>query len=122
LVQQVRGELAGFISVVQPKLLWSTRMVDAILKERPPKGLTGVAYAAVSMWLDDSRRRACVEILKKAIPGADDRTWTAITDLFRIVDNITPAPEWSEFLAALAPFIEKHSPFSVVATSPSERC
>ncbi len=110
LVQQARGELAGLISVVQPKLLWSTQMVDAILKEGPPEALTGVAYAAVNIWPDDSRRRACVEILKKAIPGADDRTWAAITDLFRIVDDITPAPEWLEFLAALAPFIEKHSP------------
>jgi nucleoside phosphorylase len=110
LVQQARGELAGLISIVQPELTWSTQMVDAILKEGPPEALTGVAYAAANMWPDESRRRACAEILKQIIPGADNRTWTAITDLFRIVDDITPTPEWLEFLAAFAPFIEKHSP------------
>ena len=85
-------------------------MVDDILKEGPPEALTGVAYAAVNMWADESLRRGCVEVLKRAIPAADDRTWSAITDLFRIVDDIAPTPEWLEFLTAFAPFIEKHSP------------
>jgi nucleoside phosphorylase len=110
LVQQARGELAGLISVVQPKLSWSAQMVGDILREGPPEALTGVAYAAVNMWSDESLRRGCVEILKRAIPAADDRTWSAITDLFRIVDDIAPTPEWLEFLTAFAPFIERHSP------------
>jgi nucleoside phosphorylase/KaiC/GvpD/RAD55 family RecA-like ATPase len=109
LVQQARGELAGLISVVQPKLSWSAEMVDDILKEGPPEALTGAAYAAVNMWSDESLRRGCVELLKRAIPVADDRTWSAITDLFRIVDDIAPTPEWLEFLTAFAAVIEKHS-------------
>lgn len=110
LVQQARGELAGLVSVVQPKLSWSTIIVDDILKDGPQEALTGVAYAAVNMWSDEPLRRGCVEILKRVIPLADDRTWSAVTDLFRIVDDIAPTPEWMEFLTAFAPLIEKHSP------------
>ncbi|KQQ56388.1 hypothetical protein ASF69_16600, partial [Rhizobium sp. Leaf311] len=109
LVQQARGELAGLISIVQPKLSWSTKMVDDILTQGPPEALTGIAYACVNMWPDEALRRACAELLKRAIPKADDRTWSAITDLFRIVDDIVPTPEWLEFLTALSPFIEKHA-------------
>ncbi|RWC69651.1 MAG: AAA family ATPase [Mesorhizobium sp.] len=110
LVQQARGELAGLISVVQPQLSWATQMVDAILEDGLPEALTGVAYAAVNLWPEELRRRACVEILKRALPRADDRTWSAIIDLFRIVDDITPTLEWLEVLEVIAPFIEKHSP------------
>jgi hypothetical protein len=58
-VQQAHGELAGLISVVQPRLSWSAQMVDEILKEGPPEALTGVAYAAVNVARRTAAPRLC---------------------------------------------------------------
>lgn len=108
LVQQARGEVASLISIAQPELEWANTIVNTILLHGPPEAVTGVAYAAVNMWPDAEKRAAALAILHRAIPKADDRTWFAILDLFRIVDEIDGSPEWISFLESIAAVVDKH--------------
>ena len=43
---------------------------------------------------------------------SDDATWAAIVDLFRIVDEVTPTPEWIAVLQAIAEQIPLKASFN----------
>ena len=109
-LQQAYGELVALVALVQPNLRWAREMLAGIL-ESPglAPARAGAAYTAVNLWAeaDTKYRSAASGILQEIIPKADQATWSAIFDLFRLVDEITPEQEWITFLQVLSKHLDK---------------
>jgi hypothetical protein len=102
-VQQTFGELVALVALVQPALLWSqTLLNDIVDSDEMAWARVGATYTAVNLWNDDKRRPAASLLLQSIVPKADEPTWAAIFDLFRVVDEITPSQEWTSLLEAIA--------------------
>lgn len=98
-VQQAYGELVGLVALVQPSLAWAQdRLSEIVTTPSLTKARVGLAYAAVNVWSDTDTPRAASDLLQRLIPIADSETWSAIFDLFRLVDEITPISEWTSLL------------------------
>jgi hypothetical protein len=102
LVQQAYGELVTLIRLMQPNLEWPVELVKEIMTGEATFARTGAAYAAVHVWAETENTDAASALLEEIIKIADDRTWSAVIDLFRIVDEITPEPAWTRVLQAIA--------------------
>jgi nucleoside phosphorylase len=112
LVQQTYGELATLIGLVQPKLGWPPALIQEILSDGSSMARTGAAYAAIHVWAETDNNKTAAEILQSLIQTADERTWGAVTDLFRIIDEIEPTATWSKLLRAYADQIPKQRSIS----------
>lgn len=98
-VQQAYGELVGLVALVQPSLAWAQDRLSEIIATRSlAKARVGLAYAAVNVWSDTDAPRASSDLLQRLIPIADGEAWSAIFDLFRLVDEIAPISEWTSLL------------------------
>ncbi|TIM26852.1 MAG: hypothetical protein E5Y63_27235 [Mesorhizobium sp.] len=100
--EQGYGELVGLISLVQPTLEWPKVLLAEILsKPDLTNARVGAAYAAVNVWSEYEWREGASLLLQRIVPIADKHAWSAIFDLFRLVDEITPDPVWVELLKTI---------------------
>jgi hypothetical protein len=102
-VQRTLGELVTLVALVQP----AQENFRALLKElleapEMKEARVGAAYTAVNLWNERERRPLAAKVLVEIIPQANQDAWHAVFDLFRIVDEITPEPEWVLVLEAIA--------------------
>jgi nucleoside phosphorylase len=112
-VHQAYGELVALIAIVQPDLGWPGPLLSEIVEsDRLASARVGAAYTAVNLWLNIGSRRAASELLQALVPKADRRTWVAIFDLFRLVDEVTPEPEWIHLLEIMANYMDKAEPLN----------
>lgn len=102
-VQQAYGELVTLIAIVQPGLEWPQPLLKEIIEsENATRARVGAAYAAVNVWPEQKYRPQASLVLNSIIPKADTLAWTAIVDIFRVVDEITPEQEWVTLLQTLS--------------------
>jgi hypothetical protein len=102
-LQQTYGELVTLIALLQPKLTWPQSLLNEILESGEMAwARVGAAHTAVNVWNDPKKRPATSALLKAIVPKADEPTWVAIFDLFRLVDEITPEEEWVSFLEVIS--------------------
>jgi hypothetical protein len=111
-VQQAFGEIATLVWLMQPALKWAEPMVEGILKIGASPARTGVTYAAVHIWAEVEKKDRASTLLERIIKTADAEAWSAVVDLFRIVDELTPAPEWIAVLEAIADQIPIQTKFN----------
>jgi hypothetical protein len=105
-LQQTYGELVTLIALLQPKLEWPQSLLNEVVEScEMAWARVGAAYTAVNLWNDQKNRPAASRLLKAIIPKADEPTWVAIFDLFRLVDEITPEEEWISLLEVIAEHI-----------------
>jgi hypothetical protein len=102
LVQQAFGELAALVWLMQPNLSWSNAFVEEILAQATPFSRVGAAYAAVHVWAETNNRKQASHLLERIIPIADGHAWSAVIDLFRLIDDIAPDAESIRILEAIA--------------------
>lgn len=62
----------------------------------------GASYAAVNLWQEHKWRATASDVIQAIMPQTDECTWSAIFDLFRVADEITPEPEWIALLKIMA--------------------
>lgn len=106
-VQQAFGEVVTVVAITQPELGWPATHLEDIAAGRSVEAVrVGAAYAAVNLWREDELRPACADLLQQLIPRAAGPTWEAILDLFRLVDEITPTPDWVGVLRAIGDHLE----------------
>ncbi|MBB6466030.1 nucleoside phosphorylase [Aminobacter lissarensis] len=106
--EQGYGELVALISLVQPALEWPKELLAEILsKPDLANARVGAAYAAVNVWPDGKWQQGCSLLLQRIAPIADKPAWSAVFDLFRLVDEITPDPLWIDLLKAIEAHISK---------------
>jgi hypothetical protein len=65
----------------------------------------GAVHAAINLWPEGKAREGASRVLQNIIPRASAEEWSAIFDLFRIVDEITPEQDWVLLLQVLADHI-----------------
>jgi hypothetical protein len=100
---QAYGELCTLIATVQPDLAWAQALLSELLDAASaPAMRTGAAFAAVNLWSVLPRRKAAARVLLAIIPHAGPKTWSAVFDLFRLTDELSPDPPTLDVLAAMA--------------------
>lgn len=105
-LQQTYGELVTLIALLQTKLVWPQSLLNEIVESGEMAwARVGAAYTAVNVWNDPKKRPAVSALLKAIVPKADEPTWVAIFDLFRVVDEITPEEEWVSLLEVISEHI-----------------
>lgn len=105
-LRQAYGELVALIAIVQPNLEWAVESLNRILTS--PVNVdarVGAAFSAANLWNVPGRRNASAQLLSAVIPLADKRVWTAVLDVFRIVDELTPDEATVDFLRILSDHI-----------------
>ncbi len=101
-VQQAYGELVALIWLVRPNLEWPDKLMKDILGTEPSAPVrTGSAFAAIHVWAEADDKIKVANLIRDLVKNASDETWTAIVDLFRLVDEITPDADWVQILQAI---------------------
>jgi hypothetical protein len=105
-VRQAYGELIALVAILQPELDWAPQSLKAIIDDpsRSDERL-GAAFSAVNLWNQDGKRAAASQLLIALIPEADQRIWSAVFDLFRLIDELMPERDTIAFLTSVAEHI-----------------
>jgi hypothetical protein len=91
------------MALSKPELKWPKERLSEIVQGSDfPDARVGVAYAAVNLWAEPAYRAPASSVLQAIIPKADGRTWSAVFELFMLVDEIAPEPEWISLLEVIA--------------------
>jgi len=101
-VRQGYGEMAAAMAFMRKDLKWVNDLLAEMVSGDDDDFKTGAAYAAINLWRESTDRDYLSANLQKLIPGANDRTWDAIFDIFRVTVEITPTRDWVDFLTVLA--------------------
>ncbi|MGY4471978.1 tetratricopeptide (TPR) repeat protein [Bradyrhizobium sp. LB9.1b] len=110
--QQAYGELSSLIWLTHKDLAWAANMVRGILESENESPMrVGAAYAAVHVWADIPDNKNAPILIRDLTLNASGRTWAAIIDLFRLVDEISPDPDWVMILQAIAEEIPRQPNF-----------
>lgn len=110
-MRQAYGEIATLVWLMQPQLAWPKEIVEEIITGSDIHSRTGAAFAAVNVWSETGNGVEASELLIRIMSHHEPATWTATLDLFRLVDEITPAPEWSNLLSAMTEEIPRQADF-----------
>ena len=111
-VQQAFGELATLVALMQPKLKWANDYVSGILASDPASpARTGAAFAAVHVWAEAEDRKRAPELICALCKDANEYTWRAIIDLFRVTEEIPADSDWVSVLRAIADELPNQSKF-----------
>ena len=97
------GEIVGLVAILQPKLQWASSRLQALLGDKGQvQARVGLATSAVNLWSDRKLRSRTNIMLLRLLEDPSPPLWTAIFDLFRIVDSLTPDDETVALLEAIA--------------------
>ena len=106
-MRQTYGELVGLIAMVQPELEWASDALGAVVKNvECEDARVGAAFSAVNLWKAPNHRHLTTTLLAQLIPRADHRTWHAVFDVFRIVNELKPDLGTARLLTVIADNIE----------------
>jgi hypothetical protein len=110
--QQAFGELAVLIWLMRDDLSWPKSFVDNILAREPSSPMrTGAAFAAINVWAEMPDKERAPALIRDLANNAGEETWSAIIDIFRLVDEVTPDPDWVVILRAIADEVPKQGSF-----------
>jgi hypothetical protein len=89
--------------LLHPEREWPKQALTEIEQNSvSPDARAGVATAAVNVWVEISHRTPATTILLRLLPNAGQAEWSAVFDLFRIVDELTPEENTVLLLEAIA--------------------
>jgi hypothetical protein len=104
------GELATLVALAQPNLDWPRDWLSEIETDASlVDARAGAAMSAVNLWVDLKHRAVATDLLVRLLATGEKGVWSAVFDLFRLVDELTPEDQTIRLLRA----ISKH-----VATAP----
>jgi hypothetical protein len=102
------GELVALMALVHPQRSWPKAALEQI--EQSPEdhdARAGAATTAVNLWSGDAHRARATQLLLRLLPRASGREWSAVFDLFRLVDELTPEVNTVALLEAIADNMDK---------------
>lgn len=107
-LQQVVGEIATLMAVVQPDLKWAHDLLtESVAQDSSEERRIGVAFTAAHLWDNPRRRTDANAILLALIPSAGPKLWHAILDVFRVAENFGDVPETATLLEAMTTHFHK---------------
>lgn len=111
--RQTYGELVALIAIVRPQLDWPIGLLANLLADPNRAGArAGAALSAANLWSDLKHRSAATDLLVKAIPREESGVWTAVFDLFRLIDGLTPDVDTVRLLSVMAEHVSSAPPLS----------
>jgi hypothetical protein len=97
------GELVALLALLHPDREWPKHALAEIENDAVSKDArSGAATAAVNLWVEASHRGRATALLLRLLPNAGQGEWSAVFDLFRIVDELTPEGNTVLLLEAIA--------------------
>ena len=97
------GELITLAAIVRPELEWPQQYLNELLEsESVVDGRAGAALAAVHLWIEAEHRARATAILVSLSAKTERGVWTAIFDLFRLVDELHNEEHTIQLLTAIA--------------------
>ncbi|HZH14833.1 MAG TPA: AAA family ATPase [Archangium sp.] len=107
-LQQALGEIGALVALVQPDLRWAVDLLnEGLASEASAERKIGVAFSAANMWDNVKFRTRANAVLLTLIPQADAKLWSAILDIFRVVEDMGDALEVASLLDAMVAHIRK---------------
>lgn len=105
-LKQAYGELSALIAIVRSDLPWAVENLRRIVADLDlEEERVGAAFAATNLWKESGFRATSSELLMALIPGANAHVWTAVYDLFRLVDELHPEPHTIRLLQTISDHI-----------------
>ncbi|GAB2183445.1 phosphorylase family protein [Roseibium sp. LAB1] len=101
-MQQAFGEITTLVWLMQPKLTWTDPLIEYIVTAAPEQARTGAAYACINVWSDIGKTNLPADLLIRIIALHEEEPWGVVMDIFRLVDEIEPTPDWSRLLEVIA--------------------
>ncbi|WP_162419822.1 hypothetical protein [Microvirga brassicacearum] len=101
------GELVALLALLHPERPWPKEALAAIEQSSDHDARAGAATTAVNLWTGEARRARATELLVRLLPAAAESEWSAVFELFRIVDDLTPKASTIALLDAIADNIDK---------------
>jgi nucleoside phosphorylase len=103
LAQQGFGELSALMSIVNEGIpLAKSLTADIAANKHGVTPMVGAAYAAVNLWREGDFVTQAYELFCSLVPFATPKVWSAIFDIFRMVDETTPSAEMLGLLNLIA--------------------
>ncbi|MBW0152120.1 MAG: hypothetical protein KXJ53_13005 [Phenylobacterium sp.] len=101
LLHQAQGELVGLIALVNGTPPW-TDLLARLEADGSEEAKIGLAHAAANLWRESKYHKAAGELLTRLMMGASRDRVSAITDVFRLTDELRPDPTTLAFMKGLA--------------------
>lgn len=96
------GELVSLMALLHPKRCWSQEALEAIVRSKEDRDArAGAATTAVNLWGEPAHRARATELLVSLLPDASSDEWSAVFDLFRLNDELTPEPHTVALLESI---------------------
>ena len=101
--RQAYGEIVARVALEEPSMGWASRRLDALVASTQQHcARAGAALSAAYLWQRPEVRPRAAELLTALIGGNGEGVWTAVSELFRLLDELTPDPATISLLEAMA--------------------
>ena len=101
--RQAYGEIVALTCFKHPSHAWALERLETLIADQTmEEARAGAALTAAHMWNDPSKRGNASEVLTRLLVGGDPGVWNAVSEVFRLVDQLTPDPPTISLLKHLA--------------------
>jgi nucleoside phosphorylase/adenylate kinase family enzyme len=101
------GELVTLLALLYPERPWPKEALAEIGHSLDHDARAGAAMTAVNLWSGEAYRARATDLLVWLLPDAGASEWSAVFDLFRINDELTPEANTIALLEAIADNMDK---------------
>jgi hypothetical protein len=105
------GELVALLALLHPER-WPKDALAAIEQSTDQDARAGAAMTAVNLWSGEAHRARATDLLLRLLPDAGASEWSALFDLFRIIDELAPEASTIALLEAIADNMDKAPQFN----------
>ena len=101
--RQAYGEIVALIGLTQPALAWAQERMEGLIADRTmEEARAGAALSAAQLWNDTATRPGACDLLTRLLAGGGKGVWKAASEVFRMVDRLTPDPATVTLLEVFA--------------------
>ena len=101
--RQAYGEIVALTCFTQPSLEWARERLETLIADQTmEEARAGAALTAAHLWNDPSKRESACDSLTRLLAGGDPDVWKAVSEVFRLVDELTPDPPTISLLEHVA--------------------
>ena len=101
--RQAYGEIVALTGLTRPSLAWARRRVEMLIADRTMEDArAGAALSAAHLWNDTTKRPEASDLLTRLLAGGGNGVWKGASEVFRLVDKLTPDSATIRLLEVLA--------------------
>ena len=101
--RQTYGEVVAMTSLMDPSLTWARTRQDELVNDATLReARAGAALTAAHLWRHPGVRPRAAPVLVALLRGDDPDVWQGVSEVFRMVDELTPDEPTIALLGAIA--------------------